>query len=105
MEKKIFMLLGLHLYTEMQLYHIIAWTGIVEVTLMLVILRQRKYFVEKIDFIMQYGMIYYTSYIWFLSEHLTFFSCIFYNTLYLFMIYWGYWYLKYKCKSKWAKKP
>ena len=105
MEKKIFMLLGLHLYTEMQLYHIIAWTGIVEVTLMLVILRSRKYFIEKIDFIIQYGMIYYTSYLWFLSEHLTFFSCIFYNTVYLFMIYWVYWYLKYKCKAKWAKKP
>ena len=104
MEKKIFMLLGLHLYTELQLYHIIAWTGIVEVTLMLVILRSRKHYIEWYDFTFQYFAMYYMSYVWFFTEHLTFFSCIFYNTLYLFMIYWGYWYLKYKCKSKWAKK-
>jgi len=104
MEKKIFMLLGLHLCTEMQLYHIIVFTGIVEVTLMLVILKWRNHYIEKYDFFFQYFSMYYMSYVWFFWEHLTFFSCIFYNTVYLFMIYIMYWYLKNKCKAKWAKK-
>ena len=104
MEQKILILLGLNLYSELQLYHIIVLVGITEVSWMFVILRKRKYLVKKIDFIMQYVAMYQTTYVWWYIEHLTFFSCIFYNTVYLFMIYWIYWYLKYKCKAKWAKK-
>lgn len=99
MEKKFFMWLGLHLYTEMQLFHIIILFGCLEVIIMLVVLHKRGYFVEIWDFFILSTGMYWLSGIFFLTEHLTFFSCIFYNTFYLFMIYWIYWYIKYKCNN------
>jgi len=46
MEKRFFMWLGLHLYTEVQLFHIIVLIGFIEILIMLFILRKRGYFVE-----------------------------------------------------------
>lgn len=99
MEKKIFMALGLHLCTEVQLFHIIVLLGFIKALIMLVVLHKRGYFVEKFDLVILTTGIYWLTYVLFLKEHLTFFSCIFYNFFYLFMIYWAYWYIKYKCKN------
>jgi len=99
MEKRFFMWLGLHLYTEVQLFHIIVFIGFIEILIMLVVLRKRGYFVEFWDFFILGTGIYWLTHVFFLKEHLTFFSCIFYNNLFLFMVYWIYWYIKYKLNN------
>jgi len=58
MEKKLFMDLGLHLYTEIQLFHIIALLGILKMILMLFVLKKRGYFVEIYDYFILGGSIY-----------------------------------------------
>jgi uncharacterized membrane protein YhfC len=100
MEKRIFMLLGLHLYTEAKLFNIIVLISLIELLIMLIVLKKRNYFVEWHDFIGLGASLCWLSYMLFLSEHLTFFSCLFYNNLYLFMMYWPYWYIKYKLGNK-----
>jgi hypothetical protein len=99
MEKKLFMDLGLHLYTEIQLFHIIALLGILKMILMLFLLKKKNYFVEIYDYFILGGSIYWLTYVLFMQEHLTFFSCIFYNIIYLFMMYWAFWYIKYVLKD------
>lgn len=90
------MWLGLHLYTELQLFYIIVLIGLFEIVIFLFILKKKGYFVEFFDFFILGIGIYWLTYVLFLWEHLTFFSCIFYNNFYFFMIYWVYWYIKYK---------
>jgi len=58
MEKKLFMDLGLHLYTEIQLFHIIALLGILKMILMLFLLKKKNYFVEIYDYFILGGSIY-----------------------------------------------
>lgn len=94
------MWLGLHLNTEYKLFFIIFLISIIELVIMLFILYKRDYFVEWYDFIILAGSLYWLTSNMFLEEHLTFFSCIAYNNIYLFMMYWPYWYIKYKCKNK-----
>lgn len=87
MEKEIFMALGLHLWTEYQLYWLICGICYVELGIMLLIMWKKEFFIEKIDIVYLIVVIQMLAFVLFRVEHVTFFFSIFYINLFLLLIY------------------
>jgi len=87
MEKEIFMWLGLHLWTEQQLYWLICGISHIELIIMLIIMWKKKYFIEKIDIVYLVLAIQMIAFALFRVEHVTFFFSIFYINLFLLLIF------------------
>lgn len=87
MEKQLFIALGLHLWTERQLYWLICCVCHIELIIMLKIMWRKKIFVEKSDIIYFISCIQMLAVVLFKWEHITFFFSIFYISLFLMMMY------------------
>jgi hypothetical protein len=87
MEKELFMALGLHLWTEHQLYWLICGISHIELFIMLIIMWKKKYFIEKIDIVYLVISIQMIAYVLFKVEHVTFFFSILYMNLFLLLIF------------------
>jgi len=87
MEKEIFMWLGLHLWTEQQLYWLICGISHIELIIMLIIMWKKKYFIEKIDIVYLVLAIQMIAFALFRVEHVTFFFSIFYINIFLLLIF------------------
>ena len=87
MEKEIFMALGLHLWTEQQLYWLICGISQIELFIMLIIMWRKKYFIEKVDVVYLILAIQMIAFALFKVEHVTFFFSIFYINLFLLLIF------------------
>lgn len=87
MEKQLFMALGLHLHTEIQLYMFLCIIGFFELIIMLIILWLKGYFIEIWDAVILTPCLFWIVYHLFLVEHVTFFSALFYINLWLLIIY------------------
>lgn len=87
MEKEIFMLLGLYLWTEHQLYWLLCSISYVELFIMLLVMWKKKYFLEKIDVVYLIIVIQMIAYALFRIEHVTFFFSLFYINIFLLLIF------------------
>jgi len=87
MEKELFMALGLHLWTEQQLYWLICGICQFELIIMLIIMWRKKFFIEKIDIVYLIAAIQMIAYALFKVEHITFFFSIFYINVFLLLIF------------------
>lgn len=87
MEKEIFMALGLHLWTEYQLYWLICGVSYIELLIMLFIMWKKNFFIEIIDIVYLVIVIQMLAYVLFRVEHVTFFFSIFYINLFLLLIF------------------
>ena len=87
MEREIFFMLGLHLWTEQQLYWLICIICQFELGIMLIVMWKKNFFIEFMDIILLGLAIQMLAYVLFRVEHVTFFFSIFYINLFLVMIY------------------
>ena len=78
MEKKLFFLLNLHLFTEKQLFYILCFVTIINMLIGAAVFKYKKYFIELYDLIILIFCIIEHAYVLFLIEHITFFACFFY---------------------------
>jgi hypothetical protein len=87
MEKQLFIALGLHLWTERQLYWLICSVCQFDLLIMLLVMWRKNFFVEKSDisyFVVSIQML---AFVLFRVEHVTFFFSILYINLFLFAMY------------------
>ena len=86
-ERHLYFVLNLHLLTEKQLFILICFIGFIEATIMFALMHRSRYFIEIYDIIYMFSAIVIIEYFLFYVEHVTFFTCIFYENIYLLMIY------------------
>ena len=99
MDKQLIWALGLHLWTEQQLYLLLCTISYIEMTTLLVVLWKKDYFVEKLDWVYLFFSIQIIASTLFIIENVGFFCSLFYINLFLFMIFLII--RKYKYKKPW----
>jgi len=87
MEKELFMALGLHLWTERQLYWLICSVCQFNFLIMLLVMWRKNFFLEKYDIMYFIVSIQMLAYVFFRIEHITFFFSILYINLFLLAMY------------------
>jgi hypothetical protein len=79
--------LGLHLWTEQQLYWLICGISQIELIILLIIMWKKKYFIEKFDVVYLVIAIQIIAHVLFRVEHITFFFSLFYVNVFLLLIF------------------
>lgn len=87
MEKELMIALGLHLWTERQLYWLICSICQFEFLIMLLIMWRKKFFIEKLDILYFVLAIQMVAFALFRVEHITFFFSIIYINMFLYGMY------------------